>query len=87
MDDADLNTPELLRQYGVEKVREVHTYVGHVDGLGDLTFMVEDGGLAGDQRWLVEVRDSLDRQIAGDEADRLPVAMAGVFDTLKARRG
>jgi hypothetical protein len=86
MDDADLNTPELLRQHGVEKVREVHTYVGHVESLGPVTFRVEDGGIAGDHRWLVEVQDSLGQQLAGHEADRLPLALAGVFDTLKMRQ-
>jgi hypothetical protein len=80
-----LTAAEILRQNGVERVREVRNYVGHIPELGDLAFRVEDGGTAGDNRWLVDVQDNLGQQVAVGEADSLSGALNHAFIAIKAR--
>jgi hypothetical protein len=87
MDDAGMNPLELLRQHGVIGVREVHSFVGEIDGVGPVRIRVLDGGVVEhhQNRWLVEVYDELDKEIAHAEGERVPLAIAGAFQALKAR--
>jgi hypothetical protein len=89
MDDAELNTLELLRHHNVMDVKEVHNYVGEIDGLGAVRIKVMDAGAThhDENRWLVEVYDELDTRRAQEQAERLPLAIAAAFRTLEARLG
>jgi hypothetical protein len=88
MDDADLNPLELLRIHDVQGVKEVHSYVGEIDGFGPVRIRVLDGGPTDHQhRWTVEVYDEVDNRIAHEDGDRLPLAIAAVFQALRARLG
>ncbi len=90
MDDAGLNPLELLRQNGLEDAKEVHTYLGTIDGLGPVRFRILDRGPTDyhqDRRWTVEVYDELETKLADNDGERLPLALSAAFQTLKARIG
>ena len=87
MDDVELNALTLLQQHGVATPRELHTYLGHVNGLGDLRFDVKDAGDAGEPRWSVDAYDSVGQHIAGHSSNTLAAALQAVFDTINSRAG
>lgn len=88
MDDAGMNPLELLRTHDVLGVKEVHTYIGEIQGLGPVRIRVLDGGATDHHnRWTVEVYDEVDHRVAHEEGERLPLAIAAPFQALKAHLG
>lgn len=90
MDDAGLDPLDLLRQHGLQDAREVHTYLGSIDGLGQVRLRILDRGATAyqqDHRWTVEVYDQLDAEIAHHIGERLPFALTGAFQTIRDRIG
>jgi hypothetical protein len=89
MDDAGLNPLELLRAHDVLDVREVHTYIGEIEGLGPVRIRVLDGGTSDhhQHRWTVEIYDEVDHRVALEQGDRLPLAIAASFQALRTHLG
>ena len=73
MDDAGMTLLELLRTHDVLGVKEVHTYIGEIQGLGPVRIRVLDGGATDHHnRWTVEVYDEVDHPSPTEEGDGYP---------------